>query len=136
MGKQIAKPPLTNAQLNEKISKANFYRRGEHFIRIAYPTGQGVPTIQVGSLPWDAWRQYFETHLRWVPLVMQKMIDRAPDAPQAMTVPTDYPQEFDTSFVPNQDWRPLPPKSMPDRSLHERLDELHRKFGKHWGLRQ
>lgn len=80
------------------------------------------------------WREYFERHLGWVPVVMRKMLERAPDAPLAMTVPTEFPQHFDGSFVERADWKPVAVAPISPRSLHERLEELHRRYGPAWGI--
>lgn len=124
---------MTETELKETITKANFYRRAEHFI--AGLRGQQLPTISPGTEAWDVWREYFERHLRWIPVVMRKMIDRAPDAPLAMTVPTEFPQHFDGSFGESASWKPPQIEQISPRSLHERLEELHRRYGPQWGIK-
>jgi hypothetical protein len=133
---RIAKTaPLTEAELKAKITPETFFRRAEHFIR-ANLAGKELPTIRPGSEEWELWRQYFERHLGWVPLVMRKMLDRTPDASLAMTVPTQWPQVFDRDFIELAGWKPVPIRAVPPRHLHERLEELHQRFGPSWGIKQ
>lgn len=54
------------------------------------------PTIQQGQPEFDAWREYFERHLRMVPFVMRMAIE---DPERSFTVPTRWPEWFDSSFV-------------------------------------
>lgn len=131
---KATKQPLTDAELKAPITKANFYRRAEHFIRTTFP-GAPLPTISPGSQEWDEWREYFERHLGWVPVAMRKIIDRAPDAPLVMTVPTQFPQQFDMTFRADPQWKPPPIVQISPRSLHERLEELHRRYGPQWGIK-
>jgi hypothetical protein len=96
---------------------------------------KSFPVIRPGSAQFDAWRQYFELHLRWTPVVMRKLIDNAPDKPKdGMTVPTEYPDFFDRSFVEDKAWRPSVPKQL-RRLSHETIEELHARFGPNWGLK-
>lgn len=130
--------PLTDDELAAPITKANFARRADRYIRVGYRKGQ-APTIAYKPLnpseEWQQWRQYFERHLQWLPLVMQRMLDRSPSAPAAMTVPAQFPWQFDPSFHPLKAWAPPPTPTTPERSLRDRLDELQRRYGPNWGIK-
>lgn len=130
---KITKPPLTEAELKAPITQANFFRRAEYFIRTTL-AGQPLPTIAPGSQEWNEWREYFQRHLGWTPVIMRKIIDRAPDAPLAMTVPTQFPQHFDLTFRATA-WQPAVAQHILPKHLHERLEELHQRFGPSWGIK-
>lgn len=139
----MAKPktlkPLTDAELRAPVSKANFFRRGEHFIALTRNIGD-VPTITFNPLnpskEWQEWREYFERHLQWVPQVMRNMIDQAPGASLAMTVPSQWPSQFDTAFLSNKNWKPVPPRLVTPREHRETISELQQRFGIDWGIKR
>ncbi len=75
--------------------------------KLSKETGQKAsdiphPTISQGQPEFEAWREYFEHHLRWVPYVMQLAIA---DDQKSMTVPAQWPQWFDASFQPGRRMR-------------------------------
>ncbi len=118
-----------------------FSRRSKAFLAKTNPGGV-LPTIEFNpdslaapSPEWSEWREYFERHVGEVPTVMRKMIDRSPDAPLAMTVPAQFPVLFDETFRPDPRWKPAPPRLTTPRELHARLEELHRRYGSRWGIR-
>lgn len=136
--KKAIELPLTDAELRAPITKSNFFRRGLHYIKIAYPTGTEVPTIAYDPLnpsqAWREWREYFERFLHWVPLAMRKMLDRSPDAPLAMTVPTQRPEQFDQRFWPDQNWRPASPRLVTPKEHRQTLAQLQQMHGPGWGI--
>lgn len=135
MARQPKDLPLTNAEIEAPITAKNFYRRGLHFIRITKP-GMDLTTIRPGSEHWNLWREYFERHLQWVPQVMRRLIDRAANAPLWMTVPCDYPEQFDATFRHDPKWRPsVPPYTMSEREFHDTMQGLISRYGKTWGIK-
>jgi hypothetical protein len=93
------------------------------------------PVIKPGTEAFNIWRQYFEQHLRWTPIVMRKLIDGTPDKPKdGMTVPTEFPQFFDGSFVENKAWQPPPPKQL-SKLTHQTMEELQARYGPSWGIK-
>lgn len=94
-----------------------------------------LPTIKPGSPQWDAWREYFQRHLGWTPEVMRRIIERAANAPLAMTVPTEYPEHFDMSFRCDPRWKAKPIREISSREMHENAQELQSRFGKNWGIK-
>jgi hypothetical protein len=118
------------------ISSKNFYRRATNFIATKLGPNPKLPVINPDSENWNAWREYFERHLRWTPVVMRKIIDQAPDKPvDGMTVPTDFPQMFDSSFREIEGWEPPAPKQLERRLNRPTLEELRAKYGPNWGLK-
>jgi hypothetical protein len=95
-----------------------------------------LPVIRPGTEAWDSWREYFERHLGWMPIVMRKIIDDTPDKPtEGVTVPTDFPQSFDASFREHDGWKPPMPKQLSLRLSHETIQELRERYGPNWGLK-
>lgn len=125
---------LTKVELEGPITSKTFFRRAQLFIEKNLK-GQSLPVIRSGTDGWNAWREYFERHLHWTPVVMRKLIDNTPDKPlDGMTVPTLYPQHFDGSFRELDGWEPPLPKRMTKRLSHETLAELRRRYGPAWGV--
>lgn len=111
-----------------------FFRRAKHFSKINNPGGTW-PTIAPPSIEWIEWREYFERHVGQVPLVMRKMLDRSADAPAIMTVPTQFPVQFDHTFRPIPGWKSEPARQVCAKELRESLDELERRYGPAWGFK-
>jgi hypothetical protein len=134
MAKDKSLPALTDAELKQPITSKNFFRRAEHFIQV-YCAGQRLPVISPGSPTWLSWREYFDRHLGWMPLMMQKIIDDAPDKPAGFTVPAMDPQTFDGSFREREGWKPPAPQLVMPRQHRETLEEIKRRFGPNYGIK-
>jgi hypothetical protein len=50
----------------------------------------------VGTPEFEAWLRYFDNHLRWRPVTFKMFIA---DRGKGFTVPTQWPEWFDSSFV-------------------------------------
>lgn len=74
------------------------------------------PTIKLGSVECDQWRQYFEVHLGGLPHAMEMLLG---GKIVEMTVPEPVPMWFDPSFEPDPKWvaRPYEQRARPGR-LH------------------
>lgn len=81
-------------QMPDRITKENFYARGQAFVSAL--DGVELPAIRPGSKEWLEWERYFRDHLGWVPWAMTAAMN---GQIQAMTVPTQWPQWFDRSFA-------------------------------------
>jgi hypothetical protein len=94
--RQKAKPTVQPG--HEPISRANYNARALKF----YQTSglSEAPTIQPETPEFNAWLRYFDDHLGWRPYALRLFIDgRA----KAFTVPTQWPEWFDTSFAGSED---------------------------------
>ncbi len=76
----------------DRITKDNFWHRATQF---AADNPGDRPTIAPGTEEWSEWERYFQNHLRWEPWAL--VAARTGKIP-AMTVPTQWPQWFDSSF--------------------------------------
>ena len=57
-----------------------------------------LPTIKPGMPEWEAWKQYFHNHMGFEPYAMTRV--SAELGSGEMTVPAQWPQDFDASYVP------------------------------------
>lgn len=55
-----------------------------------------LPTIEPGSPEWQAWEKYFHSYLNFDPWIMGAV--RA-EQRMKMTVPTQWPEWFDTDYA-------------------------------------
>lgn len=133
--------PLTEAELKAPIRTTMlFFRRAKHFSKInnpggAWPTIAPPQGLEAPSTAWIEWREYFERHVGQVPQVMRKMIDRSIDATSVMTVPTQFPVQFDQSFRHDPQWKPAPPRLVTPRELRASLEQLRARYGPTWGIK-
>ena len=93
---------LTAEELAQPISAANFWRRVEHFVKHVMGSPDELPVIRPGTEDWNAWQEYFERHLRWLPAIMRQVLA---EQAEAMTVPTPRPDQFDLAFVAEPGYR-------------------------------
>ncbi len=64
------------------------------------------PTIKLGSPEWRRWEAYFREYLGFDPLAMQRV--RA-ERQESMTVPTQWPEWFDSSYTADKGGHYSPP---------------------------
>jgi hypothetical protein len=118
--------------MTDPITAGNFYQRAEEFIKKFGREDQTLPTIAPGSIEFNAWRQYFQAHLRWTPVVLQEILD---GRRSEMTVPTSLPQILDPDFVEDLRWEPPAPKQLRSKLTHETIEQLRARYGANWGLK-
>jgi hypothetical protein len=89
--------------------------------RVLAPSQELVlPTICPNTPGWAAWRHYFEYHLGFLPIAMQRTLDSLGSG--QFTVPCQWPQQMDASYTPPSRFAPPPPSdpsahlSLPQRS--------------------
>jgi hypothetical protein len=124
---------LTPEELSSPVTRQSFWRKALYFVQETLGNPGILPTIRPGTDEWDAWRQYFERHLGFTPTAMQLVID---GQAEAMTVPVGFPQMFDSTFAESASWGPRPvPKPLP-RHMRDSLEQLLRRHGANWGIRQ
>lgn len=87
-----AKPPTPTGL--EPITAANYDERVLKFAQAS--SVSEFPTIRPGSPEWLAWERYFDRHLHWRPWIFKAVVR---GEKQVMTVPTQWPEWFDSSFV-------------------------------------
>jgi hypothetical protein len=125
------KAPIRTAML--------FFRRSKVFVQRTNPSGK-LPTIKFDRLnpsqEWQEWREYFARHVGQVPVVMQKMIDNAPDRSEEMTVPAKFPQHFDETFKPDPQWKPAPPRLVTAKEHRATLKQMQTRYGPNYGITQ
>jgi hypothetical protein len=122
------------------IDQANYgYRAELHCLEKSAQRKGAHPTIKIDTDDFPVWRQYFEAHLGFVPVVMQAMLLNPTDKTREMTVPEQLPQWFDPSFQADPRWRqdPYEPKIAPRyrRSAPpgEDFESMTRKYGRPLG---
>lgn len=55
-----------------------------------------LPTIELGTDEWAAWERYFREYLGYDPIAMKRI---RMGSSERMTVPTQYPEWFDTEYA-------------------------------------
>lgn len=89
------KPPaLVNP---EAITLQNYDEKALQFAKASGLTE--FPTISPGAPECTAWERYFRSHLGGVPHAFRMLMS---GQIQAMTVPTQWPEWFDLTFVGSQ----------------------------------
>lgn len=76
------------------------------------PKDQIFPTIQPGSPEWQRWEAYFREYLGFDPLAMRRVRF---GQQQSMTVPTQWPEWFDSNYTADKGGHYLPPEPAPPR---------------------
>src|SRR6185503_13748564 len=94
--------PLTAEELAAPISRENFWRRVSHFVHHQMGSPDELPVIRPGTEEWNAWQEYFERNLRWLPAIMRQVLA---EQAEAMTVPTPRPEQFDLAFLAEPGYR-------------------------------
>ena len=88
------KPKPVAVTGNEPITPLNYDARVWKF---AQTCGQSEFSVIVPQTPeWIAWERYFDSHLRWCPWIFRAVVS---GQKTQMTVPTQWPEWFDSSFV-------------------------------------
>jgi hypothetical protein len=72
-----------------------------HVSKLDPKARQNLPTIKPDTDEWRAWERYFIGHLGFRPWAMQHVLKRhsMDETDAAMTVPTQWPEWFDTSYT-------------------------------------
>jgi hypothetical protein len=79
---------------NERVTSLNYDAMA---LKFAQSSGLSeFPVIVPGTPEWIAWQRYFDGHLRWQPWIFKAI---ASGQKTQMTVPTQWPEWFDSSFV-------------------------------------
>lgn len=126
---------MTAAQRSLPITPDNYHERAHDFA-VTIGENRCTQVIAPGSDEWLVWHQYFDRHLGWMPAAMRMMIDGSPEAPREFTVPSQFPQAFDTSFAEDPAWKPIPQRKPLARQHHDSSDELRERFGADWGIKR
>jgi len=101
----------------EKVTKENFWEMGARYIAARYPPPiEKLPTIQHGTEQFNAWQDYFQNHLLWIPAQLEACLH---DPEKRMTVPAEWPVHFDDSFINGP--APPAPAEMEDQEIVEKL---------------
>lgn len=117
-----------------------FFRRAKAFIE-KNNIGANLPTIKYDpdnpSPEWLEWCEYFELHVGEVPVVMREMMEQVPswNKEKEMTVPTQFPVLFDSSFRKSKEWKPPARNQVIPRQMREKLEELKARYGPNWGIK-
>lgn len=116
--KRQTETKLAAEELAVPITRHNFWARVAHYVKYTMGSPDELPTIRPGTADWDAWQEYFERHLQWLPTIMREVLD---ERSEAMTVPTPRPEQFDLSFVEQPGYRPQRPWFRLERQRLEAL---------------
>lgn len=88
------KPKPQGPTGSDPITPKNYHDRVLKFVQAS---GQcEFPTLELGSPEFEAWRRYFDDHLRWRPITFKMFIN---DQSKGFTVPTQWPEWFDPAFA-------------------------------------
>lgn len=86
--------PMVKPTAPEPITLKTY---GQRALEYARASGQAIfPTISPGMPEFTAWERYFRNHLGGVPYAFQMALE---GKIKAMTVPTQWPEWFDSSFI-------------------------------------
>lgn len=88
------KPKPTPTLADDRITSKNYNQKA-----LVFCQGLGLsefPTIKPVTPEWTAWERYFDTHLRWRPAIFNAVLA---GRKAVMTVPTQWPEWFDSSFA-------------------------------------
>ncbi len=111
----------------ETITRQNFWQSGTEFGRKS-----GWQAIATGTPQFQAWHQYFASHLGFVPWVLEECLERKRNE---MTMPTNYPEHFDLNYSPNDLWTPPRRRGRgSERWMRQNLAEMQAHFGLNWGI--
>lgn len=91
---ELMKRPTLTVIHGNRVTPENFWEKGRAMISQMYP--ENAPTIKLGQPECEAWVKYFEKHLGWRPWALKAL--QAGNI-QAMTVPAQWPEWFDTSYA-------------------------------------
>jgi hypothetical protein len=81
----------------EHREKAEKYHRQVEQYRLSHQA-EPLTIIRLGSAEWQAWERYFREYLGFEPVVMKRInIDQNKE--KAMTVPTQWPEWFDSEYA-------------------------------------
>lgn len=118
----------------EAITAKSFFVRAQAFMAaMKADVKNNFQTIAVDTPSFDLWREYFERHLGFTPwfitALLTKQIERA-------TVPMEFPQWFDSSFMPDPTWRPMhrPGSTPPPKDMRDSYEEMQKRYGANWGI--
>lgn len=110
----------------EPITKETYNKRGLAFIAALPPEErQKLPVITPSSPNFNEWRQYFQRHLGYTPLVLREILN---GRRQEMTVPAMWPNWFDSSFVVDKTWQPSNEYAVTPRHLRPSADEIEQRI--------
>ena len=97
--KSMERHMQTTDQIRKK--EKEYGARAMEFVGKMEPNARkNLPTIKPGSAEWKAWESYFTNHLGFYPWAMNHVTRRhlMDETDAAMTVPTQWPEWFDTSY--------------------------------------
>ena len=86
------------------VTGKNYPFRAEAYCAaIGDARGRMHPTVKKGMPEFYEWWEYFERHLKHIPVNFQTIIDE-PHSQREFSVPELRPEEFDGSFIHNRAW--------------------------------
>ena len=89
---QKPKPPAKTGW--EPITAKNYHERA---LKFAQASGNSeFPTITTDKPEFEAWRRYFDEHLRWRPWAFKALCD---GRVKEFTCPAQWPEWFDATFA-------------------------------------
>lgn len=92
---QKPKPPAKTGF--ESITPTNYHERVTKFVQGLGPCE--LPNLALDTPEFEAWRRYFDDHLRWRPWAFKAF---ASQQTKGFTVPTQWPEWFDVNFIGSQ----------------------------------
>lgn len=86
---------------DDRRKEKDYGEKAQQFVsKMDAQARQNLPTIKPGTNEWRAWENYFQQHLGFYPWAMNHTARRhlMEETDAAMTVPTQWPEWFDTSY--------------------------------------
>lgn len=96
----MERPMQTTEPLRRK--EKDYGERAQQFVsKMDAQARQNLPTIKPDTNEWRAWENYFRRHLGFYPFAMKHVVQQHlwGKTEAAMTVPTQWPEWFDTSYA-------------------------------------
>lgn len=92
--------PLDRATLTKEATYGRLALAAARSKQLGGEGQPSLPTITLGTPQWREWERYFNGHLGFDPVAMKRV--RGGIGSGEMTVPAEWPQEFDGSYTPRE----------------------------------
>jgi hypothetical protein len=120
------------AEIGDRVTRENFAEVAHKFLKATKAQREGkLPVITLKSPNFTVWREYFQRHLGFTPLILKWLLI---EEREEMTVVTEWPHQFDPEFVSDPNWR-VPVSTIPLRHERETGAQLRARYGENWGIR-